>query len=280
MTPLPSTRTERDALRAELRRKAVANAVAEAERDALHRHLSLKCRDMGQHAKAPNGCRNSGPVGCLCECHDPAEENPMSNLKTPPKLQVVTNQHAEVDGNGWLTQAGVLVLHYNRGDNRVGWQIQLAGMPADTWSALQDAIAAGSDRDARHAVEVENLRRWAKARDDWAAGLAAHYGLGPSEVPDSYEAIRILLATAGAASKGDKGVPHEPAVESELRAAAAEALAERDEARQVSEQAVRLSGMRADVLLTVLAELERLHASIRSALVPGITPADFMTTLT
>lgn len=60
-----TTRTERQARRADIRRRMLA----EAEHDARLVGLSLACQ-VGNH---PPSC--IGATGCLCECHDPSEDS-------------------------------------------------------------------------------------------------------------------------------------------------------------------------------------------------------------
>ena len=72
----PMTLAERRAKRAEIRRKAFAQALAQAEEWALSAERSMKCSARYNpltgpaHSDRPGGCANDGS-NCLCECHDP-----------------------------------------------------------------------------------------------------------------------------------------------------------------------------------------------------------------
>ncbi len=63
--PMPQTRAERVAKRAEIRNRLVARAEFEASLAAR----SLVCA----HGPHPNPCH--GATVCLCECHDPEEDD-------------------------------------------------------------------------------------------------------------------------------------------------------------------------------------------------------------
>lgn len=341
MTPLPSTRTERAALRAELRRKA--------EPGDLRLYLSIKCRDYGRvkcrdyerGANDAGGCRNSG-AGCLCECHDPAEETPMSETNLDGRdveaerdalaAQVEQLRYERqilgaarrlldeiaVAGIGTLrVQADVLaqrivdeIGHPVTDEPALGpeYREQIAALTAELAEVRRQRDKAEqiiSERgEALHRADVdrdelegrvrvaEARRRHAQAQRDQLIQRATKpiavdddQAEGPPELSgdDLDVACAIEFFEEHGQPLNARGVRRLRDERDKLRDDA-ERVAERVEyvrslhavesKLRAAITAVQLSGMRADVPLSVLAEVERLRAAIVRALVPGITGLD------
>lgn len=66
MTTMPLTRAERIMKRAEIRNRLITRAEVEAKRVSR----SLVCAENVRH----DSCY--GAAVCICECHDPAEDQP------------------------------------------------------------------------------------------------------------------------------------------------------------------------------------------------------------